>query len=148
MEFKPVIHEYKARLNWTGEKEGTLSCDGKPDIFGACPPEFGGHENIWTPEDMFVASIELCTMSTFLWLAGKQRLEIRSYKSEAIGKASMSEGKMKYVSLVVKPEIAVFEEDDIARAEKVFGDIEKWCLITNSISTQVDIHPKVKSEQL
>ena len=146
MRFKPVVYEYKTKLNWTGERKGTLSCDGKPDIFGACPPEFGGHENIWTPEDMFVASIELCTMSTFLWLAAKQKLEIKSYKSQAIGKASMSDGKMKYVSLEVKPEIVVFKEEDITRAEDVFGEIEKWCLITNSISTEVDIQPLVKTE--
>lgn len=146
MEFKPIVYEYKTRLNWTGEKKGTIGSDGKPDIFGACPPEFGGHENIWTPEDMFVASVELCTMSTFLWLAAKQNLEIKSYKSEAIGKASMDDGKMKYVSLVVKPEVEVFEEEDIERAIKVFGDIEKWCLITNSISTKVDIVPNVKCD--
>ena len=146
MEFKPVVYEYKTRLNWTGERKGTLSSDGKPDVFGACPPEFGGHENIWTPEDMFVASVELCTMSTFLWLAAKQKLEIKSYKSQAIGKASMADGKMKYVSLEVKPEVIVFEEEDIARAEKVFEDIEKWCLITNSISTKVDIEPNVNIE--
>ncbi|MDO9537916.1 MAG: OsmC family protein [Thermoplasmata archaeon] len=144
MEFKPIVYEYKTRLNWTGEKKATLSSEGKPDIFGACPPEFGGHEKIWTPEDMFVASVELCTMSTFLWLAGKQKIPIKSYKSEAIGKASMADGKMKYVSLEVKPEVMVFEEKDIARAEKALGDIERWCLITNSISTKVDIEPSVK----
>ena len=146
MEFKPVVYEYKTQLNWTGERKGTMSSDGKPDIFGACPPEFGGHENIWTPEDMFVASVELCTMSTFLWLAGNQKLEIKSYKSEAIGKASMDDGKMKYVSLEVKPEVMVFKEEDIAMAKKVFGEIEKWCLITNSISTKVDIEPVVKCD--
>ena len=146
MRFKPVVYEYKTKLKWTGERKGTLSSDGKPDVFGACPPEFGGHENIWTPEDMFVASVELCTMSTFLWLAAKQKLEVKSYKSEAIGKASMADGKMKYVSLEVKPEVIVFKEEDIAKAENVFEEIEKWCLITNSISTEVDIQPLVKSE--
>ena len=144
MEFKPVVHEYKTSLVWTGEKKGTLSCEGKPDIKGACPPEFGGHKDIWTPEDLFVASIELCTMSTFLWLAGKQGLEIISYRSEALGQASMSEGKMRYTHLEVRPTVEVPSEDDVRNAEKLFGDIEKWCLINNSICTKVEIMPDIR----
>jgi len=32
------------------ENKGVLRCEGKLDIMVACPPEFGGHPGIWSPE--------------------------------------------------------------------------------------------------
>jgi len=147
MEIKPIVHEYKTQLTWTGEKKGTLGCEGKPDIKGACPPEFGGHEELWTPEDMFVGSMELCAMATFLWLAEKKRLDIISYTSETLGKASMSDGKMRFTTIEVRPKVVVPRDDDIQTARDLFDSIDRWCLITNSISTKIDILPEIRAEE-
>ena len=72
MRGEPVKHNYQTSLRWTDEKKGILSCDGKLDINVACPPEFGGHPRIWSPEDIFLASVEICTMTTFLWYVNKE----------------------------------------------------------------------------
>jgi organic hydroperoxide reductase OsmC/OhrA len=66
MKGKPMKYLYQTHLRWTGEKKGRLSSKGKPDIEVACPPEFGGHPDIWSPEDLFLSSVEVCTMTTFI----------------------------------------------------------------------------------
>ncbi|MDF1556962.1 MAG: hypothetical protein P1P80_02090 [ANME-2 cluster archaeon] len=47
---------YETSLRWDREKIGTVTFpqEGKTPIVVAKPPEFGGHEGIITPEDMFV----------------------------------------------------------------------------------------------
>jgi organic hydroperoxide reductase OsmC/OhrA len=144
MEVDPVVHSYSTRLRWTSEKKGILSCDGKPDIGVACPPEFGGHPGIWSPEDMFIGSIELCTLTTFLWLAGRQGLDILSYASEAEGTAKIVEGAMRFTEIVVTPVVEVSDKADVIKAERFFGQINKYCMITNSVIPEVLIRPVVR----
>ena len=57
---------YKTYLRWKEERKGTLSSSGKSDIEVATPPEFRGHPGIWTPEELFIGSVNICIMTTFL----------------------------------------------------------------------------------
>ena len=54
MKGEPIKYVYNTSLKWVGEKKGLLSAEGKPDILTACPPEFQGHPNIWSPEDLYI----------------------------------------------------------------------------------------------
>jgi len=80
-------HVYKTSLAWTSQRMGTLHSPGLPDVVVATPPQFpGGHEGIWSPEHLFVASAEVCLMTTFLAIAANSKLEFATYSSEATGK--------------------------------------------------------------
>ncbi len=68
---------YKNSINWLAEKRGLLSSLGKPNIEVATPPEFRGHVGIWNPEDLFVASVNSCIMTTFLYYAERERISLR-----------------------------------------------------------------------
>ena len=46
---------YRTNVSWIEEKKGFLCSSGKPTIEVATPPEFKGHEGMWTPEELFVA---------------------------------------------------------------------------------------------
>ena len=105
-----------------------MKCEDKPDIVVACPPEFGGHPEIWSPEDLFLASVEICTMTTFLWFANKERLTFDFYKSEATGIVEL---------------VGVSSEEDRVRVEKILKKVERACLISNSIKTDVHIEPEI-----
>ncbi len=144
MKFEPRKYSYDTEVEWTTERKGIMRTQGMPDIDVACAPEFGGHKDIWTPEHLFVGSIEICTMSTFLFLAHKEGLEIVSYKSTAKGEAQMVDGSIRYVSLVVKPVVNIFKEADRAVVEKIFAEIGTWCMISNSIIPEVKIEHMVK----
>lgn len=143
MKGEPVKHNYQTNLRWTDEKKGILSCDGKPDINVACPPEFGGHPGIWSPEDIFLASVEICTMTTFLWYVNKENLSIKSYDSEANGTVEMSGGVFQFSSITIKVRIGISSEDDRSRVEKMMKKVERACLITNSIRTDVNIESDI-----
>ena len=143
MKGEPVKHNYQTSLRWTDEKKGILSCDGKPDINVACPPEFGGHPGIWSPEDIFLASVEICTMTTFLWYVNKENLSIKSYDSEANGTVEMSGGVFQFSSITIKVRIGISSEDDRSRVEKMMKKVERACLITNSIRTDVNIESDI-----
>jgi peroxiredoxin-like protein len=82
-----VHHVFKTSLRWTEAKKAMLSAEGKPDIEVATPAVFpGGHEGIWSPEEMFVAAADICTMTTFLAIIHRRGIELESYESEAEGR--------------------------------------------------------------
>ena len=69
MEVRSKRYTYRTSVRWSQQKKGNISSPGKPEIEVATPPEFKGHEGIWSPEDLFVASVNVCVMSTFLAFA-------------------------------------------------------------------------------
>ena len=82
------IHNYEVNLQWTNSTKGTLSSPVLPNkIEVATPPDFPkGVEGIWTPEHLFVASINACLMATFLAITDNSKLEFINFKSNAVGK--------------------------------------------------------------
>ena len=60
MEVRSKVYTYRTAVKWTEQKKGVITCGGKPEIQVATPPEFKGHEGIWSPEDLFVASVNVC----------------------------------------------------------------------------------------
>jgi len=143
MKGEPAEYRYRTELRWKGDRMGVHSCDGKPDLEVACGPEFGGHAGYWNPEDMFVASIELCTMATFLWLAEKRRVPLVSYESKAEGLADASEGSLRFKEVVIRPRIGIADDSDRTKVEKCLGDIGKYCLVFKSVASKVTVDPVI-----
>jgi len=143
MKGEPVKYTYATQLEWTDQKKGKIQCDDKPDIVVACPPEFGGHPGIWSPEDFFLGSVEICTMTTFLWFTNKGQLNFKFYKSEATGTVELVNGVFQFSSITIKVKVGVFSEEDRIRVEKILKKVERACLITNSIKTNIHIKPEI-----
>lgn len=143
MEVRSKVYAYHTKLKWTEQRKGIMSSAGKPDVQVATPPEFKGHEGIWSPEDLFVSSVEICTMTTFLAFAERAGLSFVSYDSEAEGRLEMVEGKFQFTTITVRPRITVRSESDGAKAKEVIQKAEIACLIANSMKTKVYVEPTV-----
>jgi len=133
--------KYATSVRWTGEKTGTLTAAGKQPVGVATPPEFKGHEGIWSPEDLYVASVNICIMSTFLAFAGRSSLEFTEYESDAEGLLEFVDGRFLFTKIVVRPRVALRSGEDRARAEEILHKAEANCLISNSIRTEVTLEP-------
>lgn len=143
MKGEPVKYEYNTKLKWTSEKKGTLKCVGKPDIKVACPPEFGGHSGIWSPEDLFVGSVEVCMMTTFLWFVNKEHIALKFYRSRTTSTVNLVGGVFKFSSITVIIEVGITQENDRQIVENIMKKVKHGCLISNSIQTDVDINSSI-----
>lgn len=143
MKGKPVKYKYNTNLEWTQEKKGIIRSKDKIDIEVACPPEFGGHQGIWSPEDLFLSSVEVCMLTTFLWYIKKEDIEIKSYKSKAEGTVEMTDGVFQFSIINIEIKIRLNNEEDISNIEKILKKVKIACLISNSIKTEVNIKPEI-----
>ncbi|MDD3520818.1 MAG: OsmC family protein, partial [Actinomycetota bacterium] len=132
---------------WESEKKGFLSSEGKQGFQVATPPEFRGHPGIWNPEELFIAAVNSCVMTTFLSFAQKQSLEFLSYESEVEGILKFAENKLMFTDVAVKPLIIVADKSDIEKAKTIIDMVEKNCLISNSIKSRVEIIPEIIAKE-
>jgi organic hydroperoxide reductase OsmC/OhrA len=136
------VFDYATRLAWSDGRSGTLSAEGRPDLAVSSPPEFRGEPGRWTPEHLFVAAIEICTMTTFAALAERAGLEIRGYASEASGRLERVEGGFQFTRVVLRLRIALADPAAREAAAKVLEEAHEACLIGRSIRAEVVIEPE------
>jgi peroxiredoxin-like protein len=110
----------------------------------ATPPEFKGHEGIWSPEDLFVASANVCLMTTFLAVAERAGLPLASYESAAEGRLELVEGKFQFTAITLKPTITLKAVSDAAKAKELIEKAEANCLISNSMKAKVTLEPVIQ----
>lgn len=143
MEVRSKTYTYRTSVRWTERKLGLISSPGKPDLQVATPPEFKGHEGVWSPEDLFVASVNVCVMTTFLAFAERAGLVFTGYESEAEGRLELVDGKFQVTTIALKPKVTLKAGEDIAKAKDLLAKAEANCLISNSIKTRVSVEPTI-----
>jgi len=134
---------YKNSIKWLSDRKGLFSSSDKPEVEVATPPEFKGHPGIWTPEDLFVVSVNSCIMTTFLYYCEKEEIEFLSYESEGEGILERVDNTFMISEIKIKPRILVKQKSDIQRVKNIIELCEKNCLISNSIKSKVEVMPEI-----
>ncbi|MBW7889034.1 MAG: OsmC family protein [Bacteroidetes bacterium] len=137
------VFTYHTSVDWKSDRQGFLNSEGKPTIEMSSPPEFKGVPGMWTPEDLFVASVEYCQLSTFLSFGGRKGMPLLSYKSKAEGVLENVDGKYRFTAITIKPEIVVEKSWTKEQVEEVVHQAHDNCLIGNSMTTNVIVEPTI-----
>jgi len=135
---------YTTEVEWTGERHGDLRAPVLPNLTVDAPPEFKGHDGVWTPEHLFVASVNSCFMTTFLAIAENSKLDFVSFKADAKGKLEKLDGAgFMMTEVTLHPRLLISHARDIERANRILEKAEKHCLISNSIKADTRLEPEV-----
>lgn len=135
---------YNTEVEWTGERHGDLRAPVLPNLQVDAPPEFKGHDGVWTPEHLFVAAVNSCFMTTFLAIAENSNLEFESFKADAKGKLQKLEGRGFIMTEVeLHPKLVISHARDAERANRILEKAEKNCLISNSIKSETKLVPEI-----
>jgi organic hydroperoxide reductase OsmC/OhrA len=138
------VHFYSTNVEWKEGRIGELTSSTFPSIKVATPPEFkNGVPGIWSPEHLFVASINICVMTTFLAIAENSGLEFISYSSEAKGKLEKVDGKFIISEVELKPVVKIKDEKHKEKTLRILDKSEMGCLISNSVKSKIILNPRV-----
>jgi len=143
---RPKSFTYHTNVGEVHGRTATLSSEGKPPLWVSSPPEFKGEVGHWTPEDFFVASIEVCLMLTFVGLAEKRGLKFGSYESAAEGLLEWGQISYLFTRVVVAPVITLFDEPSFAIAREIMSRAHETCLVANSVKCDVVVEPMFRLE--
>jgi organic hydroperoxide reductase OsmC/OhrA len=135
---------YNNRLVWNGARRGKASADDRHEIDVGSPPEFKGSPDVWSPEELLVASLNGCLMLTFMSLAQNQGVQFAAYESSAEGLLENVDGTYRITEVSVQPNVALKSQADLDSARKIMDEVEKHCFISNSITAQVKLTPQFR----
>jgi organic hydroperoxide reductase OsmC/OhrA len=134
---------YRTAATWTEARSGILTSDGKVPIPISNPPEFQGERGLWSPEEMFVASVEACHMATFLSFAARAGLPVLGYRSHSNGVLEFVDGDYRFTRVVIFPTVTVARGASEEEVLTLLREAEQHCLVANSIDSIVEVNPTI-----
>lgn len=139
---------YETEIEWQGEKDFRLGGRKLPDITAGAPPEFNGREGVWSPEYLFVASLNSCYALTLLAIAEFSKIQLISLASTAKGKLEKVPGSSYQITeIVLKPKVMIASANDLARMPRILEKAKENCFVSNSIKSKITIEPEVFHQQ-
>jgi len=143
-----IPYFYETEIDWRGDKDLRITSDNLPAIEAGAPPEFKGREGNWSPEHLFVASLNSCYSLTLLAIAEFSKVPIISFSSTAKGKLEKIAGSTYQVTeIVVKPRVVVASANDLARMPRILEKAKENCFVSNSIKSAIIILPEIFHHQ-
>lgn len=138
-------HKYAVSGSWRKGRGGILRSDESESIvtFGA-PREFGGEPGLWTPEDLLLAAVAGCFISTFAAIAAFSKYEFDSLEIVVHGEIQKADGGWRFTSIEVEPKLTVAATADTERAITLLAKAEAACLVSRSLSSKVALVPVVQ----
>ena len=140
--FKTV--RYENDVHWNSGRRGVVSVSGKPSVEVSHPPQFKGDPGFWSPEDLFVASLNACTLLTFVAYAMNEGLDLVAYDSSAEGLLENTSDGYRITEVALRPRITVRTDEDVDLARAILDSAHMGCLVTRSVKCAVKVLPEIR----
>jgi len=141
MKIAAFPHRYTVSLS-----ERQLVAPPRTPIAAGAPPQFGGSDTVWSPEELLVAATLECLWTTFEAYAKHDALEVRRW--QGIGTATLEKGSPipTFSSIALRVELDVAEAD-LERARKLLDTAERRCIVSNALKTPVTLEAVVRASR-
>ena len=136
--------KFTTEVKWITERKMELKTSNGVQLDAGPPPEFDGYKNIFTAEESFVSSINLCWISTLLAMKDKMGVEVRSIECKAIGTVERPGKAYQFTRIDLYPKIEVAKDLTEEKLDRLLDLSHRYCLVTQSINSEVTIHPEIK----
>ena len=141
-----TTHKYHTLAWWTSGQTGLAKSDSAPNaIHFSAPPEFGGLEGRWTPEDLLLAAVASCFATTFRVIAGYSKFEYTDLQVEVEGTLSKAESGYAFSEIILRPTVTIHDEENRDRALKLLEKTKAACLVSKALAAvpALDSHVEV-----
>jgi organic hydroperoxide reductase OsmC/OhrA len=139
---KNSIH--KAVVTWDEKNKSFLCSVGNKTIKVAASLGSKTHDDMLTPEELFVDSIEGFIKDTFMDAAKRNKIEVLSYESEGRGIVDKVENKLMFTEIKIRPQIVVMTKSQVEKAKELIELAGENFAIASLVSCKIRIYPEIK----
>src|SRR5271169_5335461 len=138
-------HKYRVVAWWTSGQTGIAKADSAPNaIHFAAPPQFGGLEGRWTPEDLLMIALASCFTTTFHTIAVYSKFEYTDLAVEAEGTVSKTEPGYCFSEIIIRPSLTIPNEEHRERAISLLHKAKALCLVSRALATLQEFEARVE----
>lgn len=135
----PFPHRYTVAL----EDRRLVAPPRAPLAVGA-PPQFGGSDEVWSPEDLLVGAVLECLWTTFEAYARHEGLEVAGWRGTGTGVLDKGPTGPVFTSITLAVEMTV-SGVDLERARRILDTAEKHCIISNALRVPVTVEADLRA---
>jgi len=108
------------------------------------PPEFGGPDGHWTPEDLFSASISSCYILTFKAISRAKKMDWNTLSVDVEAKLEKTESGLKFTDVKIMPHLEICCSKSADPYLELLYKAKEHCLVTKSMNCNFEVLPKIK----
>ena len=149
------VHHYRTRCTWTGSTGVGYERYGRNHEMSAPPadttllvssdPAFRGDPARLNPEQLLVMAASSCQLLSFLAVAARARLDVRSYEDDAEATMSEENKPVRIVSIRLRPRIVLTRGSvDEARVRQLVELAHRECYIANTLNSEISVEPLIE----
>jgi organic hydroperoxide reductase OsmC/OhrA len=128
-------HKYHVVAWWTSGRTGLAKSDLSPNaIHFTAPPQFGGLQGRWTPEDLLLAALTSCFTTTFHAIALASKFEYIDLQVEADGTVGKMDTGYGFSEIVMRPNLTILDEESRERGISLLQKTAGLCLVSRALS--------------
>jgi len=136
-------HHYEVATRVDGPTgDVVIEAAGLPRLETAPPVEFDGPGDRWSPETLLMAAVCDCFVLGFKAIATASKLNWSSLDVRVTGTLDRTDRKMLFTHVLVAADLTVPAGQE-SRAPRILEKAEEACLITNSLSAEVELESNV-----
>jgi organic hydroperoxide reductase OsmC/OhrA len=142
--------EHRITLNWEkGDAPFTydayprnhaIAFKGQETLIVSGAAAYKGDGSKADPEDLLVAALSSCHMLSFLAIAAKKKLTVKSYQDDAVGFLEDDGGKLWITRVILRPKVVI--DTDAETLAHIHHRAHEACFIANSVKTEVTVEPQ------
>lgn len=138
-------NSYRVEAWWTSGKTGIAKSTSAPNaIHFTAPPEFGGLEGRWTPEDLLMAALASCFTTTFYAIAANSKFEYTDLAVEARGTVRKNETGYGFHEVTLCPTLTIPKEEQRERGNTLLLKAKDLCLVSRALSTEQNFEARIE----
>jgi organic hydroperoxide reductase OsmC/OhrA len=138
-------HKYRVVSWWTSGQTGIAKSDSAPNaIHFTAPPQFGGLEGRWTPEDLLITALASCFTTTFHAIARYSKFEYTDLAVEAEGIVSKADPGYCFSEIVIRPSLTIPNEEQRERGISLLHKAKSLCLVSRALATEQNFEIRVE----
>lgn len=147
-------HRYRTSLAWSGSTGGGYeeydrthrialppAADG---LLLSADPAFRGNPELSNPEQLLLAAASSCQMLSFLAIAARSGIDVRSYADDAEAVMPEDDLPVRITRITLRPRIVVAAGSNLDRVRRIVDKGHEECYIANSVTTEITIQPTIE----
>src|SRR5213075_2256455 len=137
--------KYRVIAWWSSGRTGIAKSNSAPNaIHFTAPPEFGGLQGRWTPEDLLLGAIASCYTTTFRALSEYSRFEYADLEVEVEGTIRKVESGYSFIGIAISPKLTIANEEGRELALRLLHKAEQLCLVSRALSVRKTFEPRLQ----
>ena len=144
MATETISHHFPASLKWFSEaKRGAAQAGSRQPIFFSPPPEFGGTDQMWSPEHLLAVSLSACYTNTFFHFANLLKVPVRAFYVDVTMEVQKEGVALAATKFILHPHVEFETKPKQDTIDNLLSKAKRYCIISNSVKGEVVVEPEI-----